>query len=254
MKTIMGSFFKVIGFITIVFLIISAGGLLFAGYWLQAGDKIVKADAIFILGGSYLRPSYAGELYVQGYASTIYVGRSVYREDDYMIRKAGVNLPPQEEIYRRLLIEKGVPENAVEFFGKSLINTVDEAKALKKVIGNKSIKLILVTSPYHVRRAKMIFEDILPTCTILATGTPYESFPRKWWSTRISALKTINETIKILFYLMGGQFESDDVPASSVEKGVSHAENTGSRRKAFDLAIKLIRCPQKAIVDVFSTG
>ena len=216
-RSLIGGLFKVIGFVTVFCIILGGAGIFLAGYWLQAGDEIdlsKKADAIVVLGGSYFRPLYAAELYNQGAAPVVYVSRPIQRKDGELLKSVGVNLPLQEEIFDRLLQKKGVPGSAIKFFGKSVISTAQEALALKEVLGNKSKTLILVTSPYHVRRAKMVFEDILPECTALATGTPYEVFPKRWWSTRQSALKTVNETVKIIFYLLGGLFDSDDVSAA----------------------------------------
>ncbi|MBL7202710.1 MAG: YdcF family protein [Desulfobacteraceae bacterium] len=216
MRALIGSFFKVIGFITVICIIIGGTGLFLAGYWLQAGDEIKvtdKADAIVLLSGSYFRPLYAADLYNQGVAPAVYVSRPIERKDRKLLKSVEVDLPSQEEIFHRLLRKKGVPDNAIRFFGESVISTAQEAEALKEIVGNEPKTLILVTSPYHVRRAKMIFEDILPKCTVLATGIPYQSFPRRWWSNRTSALKTVNETVKIIFYLLGGRFESNGVPA-----------------------------------------
>lgn len=222
MKSVIGTLLKVIGFVTILCVIIGGIGLFLAGYWLQAEDKIAPvetADAIVVLGGSYFRPLFAADLYNQGVAPAIYVSRPIERKDRELLKSVEVNLPSQEEIFYRLLRKKGVPDSAIRFFGESVISTAQEAEALKEVLGNESKTLILVTSPYHVRRAKMIFEDTIPQCTILGTGTPYQSFPKKWWSTRTSALKTVNETVKILFYLMGGRFGSNDVTAPANVNG-----------------------------------
>ena len=141
-----------------------------------------------------------------------WVAIRVERKDTKLLKSVGVNLPSQEEIFHRLLRKEGVPGNAIRFFGKSVISTAQEAQALKEIIGDERKTLILVTSPYHVRRAKIVFEDVLPECTVLAAGTPYQVFPKRWWSTRTSALKVVNETVKIFFYLLGGRFESDNVP------------------------------------------
>ena len=213
-SSLIGGLLKVIGFVTVVCIIAGGVGIFLAGYWLQAGDEVdlsKKSDAIVVLGGSYFRPLYAAELYNRGVAPVIYVSRPIERKDRELLKSVGVNLPLQEEVFGRLLQKKGVPGDTIRFFGDSVISTAQEAQALKKELGNQRKTLILVTSPYHVRRAKMVFEDVLPECTILAMGTPYEVFPKKWWSTRQSALKTVNETVKIFFYMLGGQFESDDV-------------------------------------------
>jgi len=214
MRPLIGSLLKIIGLITILCIVIGGAGLFLAGYWLQAGDEIAPfetADAIVVLGGSYFRPLYAADLYNQGVAPLIYVSRPIKRKDRKLLKSVDVNLPPQVEIFRRLLVKRGVPEPAIRFFGESVISTAQEAEALKDLLGNKSKKLVLVTSPYHVRRAKLVFEDSLPKCIILSTGTPYQYFPKEWWRTRESALKVVNETVKTLFYLVGGRFTSNDI-------------------------------------------
>jgi uncharacterized SAM-binding protein YcdF (DUF218 family) len=213
-SSLIGGLLKVIGFVTVVCIIAGGVGIFLAGYWLQAGDEVdlsKKSDAIVVLGGSYFRPLYAAELYEKGVAPVIYVSRPIERKDRELLKSVGVNLPLQEEVFGRLLKKKGVPGDVIRFFGDSVISTAQEAQALKSEIGNERKTLVLVTSPYHVRRAKMVFEDVLPECKVLAMGTPYEVFPKRWWSTRQSALKTVNETVKIIFYMLGGQFESDDV-------------------------------------------
>jgi len=217
MRAFFGSFFKVIGFVTVFSIIVFGIGLFLAGHWLQSGDEIdpsKKADVIVVLAGSYFRPLYAAELYNQGVGSVVYVSRAIDRKDRKLLESVDVNLPLQEDIFHRILQKKGVPDSAIRFFGKSLISTAQEAEAFKEAIGNEPKTVVLVTSPYHVRRAEMIFEDALPNCTVLAVGTPYEPFPKKWWLARTPAMNTFNETIKILFYLLGGYFESDSVPQS----------------------------------------
>jgi uncharacterized SAM-binding protein YcdF (DUF218 family) len=57
-----------------------------------------------------------------------------------------------------------------------------------------------------VRRAKLIFERALPEAEILALGTPYEDFPRKWWADRGAALQVVLECAKFVHYLIGGRF------------------------------------------------
>lgn len=212
MKSVIGTLLKVIGFVTILCVIIGGIGLFLAGYWLQAQDKIEKgfvSDAIVVLGGSYFRPLHAADLYNRGVAPVIYVTRPIQKQYIGLLKGVGVDLPPQEEIFRRLLVKRGVPDGAIRFFGESVINTAQEAEALKKVLGNKARALVLVTSPYHVRRAKLVFEDAFPGSSISVTGTPYEAFPKKWWSARESALKVVTEISKIIFYLAGGCFKSN---------------------------------------------
>ena len=79
-KSLIGGFFKVIGFVTVFCIFVGGTGIFLAGYWLQAGDEAElskKADAIVVLGGSYFRPLYAADLYNQGFAPVIYVSRPI---------------------------------------------------------------------------------------------------------------------------------------------------------------------------------
>jgi len=215
------SFLKFTGAITILCAFLGFFTLVFAGYWLQSEDTLEPgqvADAVVVLGGGYFRPLYAADLYLEGRAPVVYVGRVVPSRDAQILKEVDVNLPLQEEIYRRILVRKGVPRDAVKLYGHLLISTAQEAHTLKEIFQGAPKTLILVTSPFHVRRAKLIFEDILPECKIIAVGTPYEPFPKKWWSTQRSALNVLNETGKFLFYLAGGRFttfevDSDYAPA-----------------------------------------
>ncbi|MDY7000531.1 MAG: YdcF family protein [Thermodesulfobacteriota bacterium] len=202
---------KLTGFLTIFCAFVGFLTLMLAGYWLQAEDKLEPgqvADAIVVLGGSYFRPLYAADLYIEGRAPVVYVGRVIPPKEAKILKEVDVDLPLQEEAYRRILVRKGVPQEAVRLYGHRLISTAQEAQALKGIFKGEPRTLILVTSPFHVRRAKLIFEDILPECEILAVGSPYEPFPKKWWTTQQSALKVVSETSKFLFYLAGGRFET----------------------------------------------
>jgi len=204
---------KLTGFITILCVFLGFLAFFSAGYWLQAEDTLGEgevADAIVVLGGGYSRPLYAADLYLQGRAPVVYVGRVIPPKDARILKEVDVDLPPQEEIYRRILVRKGVPKDAVRLYGNRLISTAQEAKALKEIFKGEPKTIIIVTSPFHVRRAKLIFEDILPECTILAVKTPYEPFPKKWWATQRSALNVVSETSKFLFYLAGGRFTTFD--------------------------------------------
>ena len=73
----------------------------------------------------------------------------------------GPNLPPEGDIYIKEAILLGVPKESL-FTTDSVVNTFQEAKEIKKML-NKEINpyrntIILVTSAYHMKRAKKVFE------------------------------------------------------------------------------------------------
>lgn len=72
--------------------------------------------------------------------------------------------------------------------------------------------IIVVTSPYHVKRARMILKKNLRNCGVTVLGTPYVPSPKKWWKDQIAATNVVNEIAKIMFYVAGGRFlQSDNV-------------------------------------------
>ena len=60
------------------------------------------------------------------------------------------------EVLKEYAISNGIPTEKI-FVTKEVENTADEAVAVKELIG-RSKKIILVTSAYHMYRAKRMFE------------------------------------------------------------------------------------------------
>jgi uncharacterized SAM-binding protein YcdF (DUF218 family) len=129
------------------------------------------------------------------------------------VEKLGIHIPRNEERYKEILLLKRVPEDAINFFSQGHVSTVEEAESLKKVLGDKPVKLLVVTSPYHTRRAKAIFKNVLPNAEIRAVATPYEHFDTQWWTDKDSAIAVVLETVQTLYYHLGGAFRSTDLSA-----------------------------------------
>lgn len=193
---------------------ISLIGVGFAAYWLQSEDMPEQSDAIIVLAGNPARAFYAADLYLEGYAPQVYISKPVREHSVRMLDDAGIPFPRAEDIYRQILLKKGVPAQDIHIFGEALVSTVDEAEAINKLFtGNKS-RLLVVTSPYHTRRTQMIFNDIVTDSEIEVVGTPYEPFPKQWWKDQDSARNVILEIVKIIFYQTGGRFASGNASIS----------------------------------------
>lgn len=70
------------------------------------------------------------------------------------------NLPPEGDIYIKEAILLGVPSHSLSTTN-SVLNTLQEAKEIKKILfkgGDNRNTIILVTSAYHMKRAKRVFE------------------------------------------------------------------------------------------------
>jgi uncharacterized SAM-binding protein YcdF (DUF218 family) len=80
------------------------------------------------------------------------------------------------------------------------------------------MRLILVTSPAHTRRARIIFEDALRDSgsVLQVVGTPYEHFDQYWWRDQGSARIVVLELSKLVYYFAGGRFASTGESPTSV--------------------------------------
>jgi uncharacterized SAM-binding protein YcdF (DUF218 family) len=180
-----------------------------AGYWLSANDKLIASDAIVILaGGVPERALYAGDLFCKGYSSHVYISRGAQGHSRSLLDDLGIHLPLAEEINRQVLLYKKVPHQNISIFGKGSISTAEEAHALNQMLGTDKQRIIVVTSPYHVKRARMILTDVMAGYEISVVGTPYDSFQKQWWKDQDSARNVMLEITKIFFYVLGGRFYS----------------------------------------------
>ena len=198
-------------FLAFLCILLGGVGFLFAGEWLVLNESLAKSDAIVLLSGGMARPLYGADLYLKGYAPLIYVSRPKVDEQVLQVEELGIHIPRNEELYKEILLKKGVPEEAITFYSQGHVSTVEEAESLRKVVGDGPIKLLVVTSPYHTRRAKAIFTDVLPNAEIRVVATPYERFDPQWWTDKNSAMAVILETTQTLYYHLGGAFRSTDV-------------------------------------------
>jgi uncharacterized SAM-binding protein YcdF (DUF218 family) len=117
------------------------------------------------------------------------------------------------ERYRLQLLEHlGVPSSATSWFGHGLVLTVEEAEALGQFLDDRTGTIILVTSPYQARRAKLIFEGLMPTVHWVIVWPPEDTLPARWWTDRDAALDAISEVAKLLYFWAGGGFRSTTRP------------------------------------------
>ena len=196
-------------FLLLMFLIVTSGsvvGLFYAADWLSVADQPKKADAILVLGGDLSRPFQAADLYRQGLARRIVVSAPVRKDDYRLLDQAGIPYPREEEVMRDVLLKKGVPAGAIEYLGKDLISTAEEAQAARALFAKRAPRLLIVTSPYHVRRARLIFTDAMPAADIRMIASSYDPLPSSWWNDQTAARNVTQELAKFVFYRLGGRF------------------------------------------------
>jgi len=213
MKRFLGTVLQIIGASALCLVLGGFVLMAFAGFWMDVHDPPVKSDYILPLAGDNHRFITAAQLYREGYAPVILLSNARKRPPTRLQRlqwKMGFPHHTPEQ-YRTLLLQLLGAETArLEPFGNGHISTVEEAEALRSHLDGRSVKLLIVTSPFHARRAKMIFENVLPDCRITVVTTKEGAFVRQWWKDQDSAQLLIMEFAKTVHYLLGGVFRSTD--------------------------------------------
>ncbi|HTP62355.1 MAG TPA: YdcF family protein [Burkholderiales bacterium] len=183
-----------------------------AGGWLNHPDAPIKADAIVVLSGRFERTMYAADLYRDGYAPVVVLSDAVADEGSAKLAALGIRLPSGEEIQRQILRAKGVPQEKIEMLGPLARSTADEAKTIAERYGQPGRRILVVTSPSHVLRARLIISRALEGrgATLAVCATPYEELPDRWWKSQDAARDVLLEWSKLAFYLLGGRYSARD--------------------------------------------
>jgi uncharacterized SAM-binding protein YcdF (DUF218 family) len=196
---------------------LSAAALGFAGRWLHLSENPRPASAIIVLAGAFERSMYAADLYRQHYASKIYLSVPSRESDARQLEALGIVLPYEVDIHKQILLKKGVPAQDILTVGTGSLSTAQEAEMLKIEFVKPGTSLLVVTSPYHTRRSKLILDRAFAGTDIGITvvATPYEEFPKDWWRSQTSARNTLLELAKIAYFYAGGQFRQAAVTENS---------------------------------------
>lgn len=183
----------------------TAGIAWFASDWLVRTDAPAGADAIVVLSGDVLRAVYAAQLYRAGLAPQIVLTVERRGTGNQKLDELGVPFPRTEHLYRDVLVKLGVPASAVRTVGNELASTAAEAAAIRAAFAADT-RLLIVTSPYHTRRAHMVFSERFPASSIRMVSDPREQLPRRWWSDQDAARNVLLEFAKTAWFRLGGRF------------------------------------------------
>jgi uncharacterized SAM-binding protein YcdF (DUF218 family) len=134
-------------------------------YQLSKPSNIEPADSIVVLSGMIRTiNSKDGLDYEFGEASDrIFAGINLFKEKKApkLILTRG-KLPwsvgiPEGEYLKEIAINNGISENNI-LLTENVENTDQEAKAIKKLLSDDKSKVLLVTSAFHMPRARIVFE------------------------------------------------------------------------------------------------
>jgi uncharacterized SAM-binding protein YcdF (DUF218 family) len=177
--------------------------LLFAtGNFLVIKDELIPADVIHVIAGPDYRTDFAVRLYQQGYAKEIFFTGA-------WCSKHMVN---HSEHGKQLAIDEGVPGKAIATDGSEIDTTYAEAARLKDLISKSQVPIhsvIIVSDPYHMRRARWAYRKVLgDQIKLQMAPVPFEMLPYspRWWTDPESRLMVRDEFIKTIFYYARYEF------------------------------------------------
>jgi hypothetical protein len=177
--------------ILIVFLLIALLFLSTSGGFLVVND-LQPADVIVVLAGeTNRRPSRAMQLLSQNYAP-----------------KVLLDVPVGEVEYDRKLIDiaKEYIQHAPQSQSITIcpiigLSTKAEAKDVVHCLSPSTHSVLVVTSEFHTRRARSVFQHEFPKYQIFVTPA-YDptQFGTRWWQHRQSAKTNLDEWLKLVWW------------------------------------------------------
>ena len=162
---------------SIIFLIVFSNGVFSNALWrlLEYPWKrldyslVDSSDGIVVLSGGGIKlPPINKKIIEWNDPDRFFAGIDLYKanKSNRLIFTGGINplisgLPPEGDIYIKEAISMGIPKKDL-FTTYPVSNTLQEAKAIKKLLDDEipatQKKVILVTSAFHMNRAKRVFE------------------------------------------------------------------------------------------------
>jgi uncharacterized SAM-binding protein YcdF (DUF218 family) len=167
--------------------------------YLVVADPLAPADALAPLGGGRGRVIYAAHLYEEGLA------------DWFVAPNMPLNVPGIDDSYgelvRREAVARGVPFDAVVLMDGVVETTYQEALAVRAIAeGRNWDSLLLVTDPFHTRRARLAFRRAFRGSDVSFGVRPVNAHwydPERWWQSRDGLRETWTEYLKLILFMVG---------------------------------------------------
>src|SRR6267378_6026012 len=179
-------------------------------------DTLDKADALIVLGDDNFyadRVTRAAQLFREGKAALVVASGRRLRPN------AGI-----AELMEHDLVERGVPRDRIVRFVHDGDSTIEVAQALTRLVKERKWhSVIVVTSNFHTRRARYIFQHVFPESVEvrIASASDGDFDPQHWWEKRKSLKELTQEFAGMLanWWELRGKNEKKETTQSVVELG-----------------------------------
>jgi len=177
------------------------------GSYLVMAHPPEESDLIVCMGGENIeRGLAAADLYLEGLAPRILISEQPVADGYELLEERGIDYPREGDLLEMLLLDLGIPEQAIIRSDSEMDNTWEEALWVRKEVIDRGLKsIILVTSPTHSRRAWLTFRKIFEgsDVRILSFSSPYSGFNAgEWWKEREYLKDVLLEYEKLIYYIL----------------------------------------------------
>lgn len=181
---------KLVTIISIIFLL-----AILVYYYLLPGmasflvfrTNLQHADVIIVLGGDSERLPYGVKLYKSNYSDKIIATGSMTGQSKK--EAMGLGVAPKDFIQE----DKATTTYENALFSRNIM------------LQNNFTSAIVVSSPYHMRRAAWLFDRAFNNDNITLLYSPVDNSwfkPEKWWTNKREIYTVIDEYAKFIYYTM----------------------------------------------------
>lgn len=187
----------------IILTLLSAAGaaaIIGIGYYLSPQNDLDKANAIVVVSGGQTtsRAQRGIELYNQGFAPIIIFSGAALDDG-----------PSNAYAMRNQALGSGIPADHI-YIDEISQNTYENAVHTKEILNKLGVKkIILVTSPYHQRRANQTFRAVLgPDYEVLGVSAFDDRWRKsQWWRRGFPIFITLSELWKLGYVNITGSYK-----------------------------------------------
>ena len=171
---------------------------------LQLSQPARPAEAIVVLAGGVGESGKVG----QGYQERVKHAVDLHEAGmaPWVIFSSGYTAVFQEaEVMKELAVAHGVPASAI-VIDTQAASTIDQVRGIRRILNDHGWRnILLVSSPYHMRRALWTFRKIAPGATVIPTPVPRSDFYARGPTVRLEQIVGIfHEYLGILYYWVRG--------------------------------------------------
>jgi uncharacterized SAM-binding protein YcdF (DUF218 family) len=177
------------------------------GRALVVEDPVAKADAIVVVaGGTPSREDAAAALFREGLAPDVVLSNPLTPDRVRQLITMGARRLDYQGESRLVLEQRGVPAQAIVALPQPVKTTEAELKVVGELARSRGWRrVILVTSPQHSRRVKLVWSRQAPADiqSIVRIAQDDDSLDGDWWRQRRAAEGVLHEYLGLAAIYLG---------------------------------------------------